>query len=138
MRSRSERLTLSPPADSQKLSPLIYPHLSLSLTEDTDRLKESNMRSNALAAAAALAGSAGLASFAAAGSVEAGTLTTVLVDAPLYDTNLSAANGCDPVGCVGDLTRVSWRLYWPSAYCSSGVWQYPPWGPSRFRTGFIH
>lgn len=74
------------------------------------------MRSKALAAAV-LAGPAGLSSFfAAAASVEAGTLTTVSVDAPLYDTSLSAANGCDPGGCVGDLTRVSAWLYWSSFF----------------------
>ena len=68
------------------------------------------MRSNAVAAAA-LASSAGLSSFAAAASVEVGTMTTVVVDAPLYDTSTSASNGCDPAGCVGDLTRVSLRLH---------------------------
>lgn len=69
------------------------------------------MRSNVLAAAALYLGS--LPSFAAAASVEIGTLTTVTVDAPLYDTKLSAANGCDPAGCVGDLTRVSARPLLP-------------------------
>lgn len=39
--------------------------------------------------------------------VEVGTLTEVTVDAPLYDPHLSNNNGCDPAGCVGDLTRVS-------------------------------
>eukprot|EP00903_Cladosiphon_okamuranus_P020463 g18782.t1 len=63
------------------------------------------MRSNALIAAAALAGASGLSPFAAAASIEASTLATVTVDAPLYDTNLGVANGCDPAGCVGDLTR---------------------------------
>ncbi|CAM9933566.1 unnamed protein product [Pylaiella littoralis] len=37
--------------------------------------------------------------------VEVGSLTTVTVEAPLYDTNLSAAGGCDPAGCSGDKTR---------------------------------
>lgn len=39
--------------------------------------------------------------------VDAGAVTTVAVKAPLYDPNRAASNGCDPVGCVGDLTRVS-------------------------------
>lgn len=39
--------------------------------------------------------------------VDAGTVTTVSVSAPLYDTNLSDNYGCEPEGCVGDLTRVS-------------------------------
>lgn len=49
--------------------------------------------------------------------VDAGTATTVTADAPLYDTNLATAGGCDPEGCVGDLTRVSegvdgvWRRF---------------------------
>lgn len=73
------------------------------------------MRTHALhVAAAALAGSAGLpSSFAAA--VEASALTTITIDAPLYDTSLSTAGGCDPGGCVGDLTRVSVRR------CSAAV-----------------
>ena len=37
----------------------------------------------------------------------AGAVTTVAVDAPLYDTRLSADGGCDPAGCSGDLTTVS-------------------------------
>lgn len=41
-----------------------------------------------------------------AASVEAGTLTTVVVDASSYDARLSAAGGCDPAGCSGDKTRV--------------------------------
>lgn len=40
-------------------------------------------------------------------TVEAGTLTTVTVAAPLYDTTTSADGGCSPEGCVGDNTRVS-------------------------------
>ena len=39
-------------------------------------------------------------------AVEAGTLTTVDVYAPLYDPNTSEDNGCDPSGCVGEYTRV--------------------------------
>lgn len=42
--------------------------------------------------------------------VDAGTLTSVIVEAPLYDTNLSNENGCDPSGCVADLTRVKAQL----------------------------
>lgn len=43
--------------------------------------------------------------------VEAGTLTTVTVQAPLYDTTTSPADGgCSPEGCVGDNTRVSRQL----------------------------
>eukprot|EP00903_Cladosiphon_okamuranus_P018634 g17151.t1 len=63
------------------------------------------MRSNAVAAAVAFAGSAGLSSFAAGASVEAGSLTTVTAESPLFDTNLSEDNGCDPAGCVPSLTR---------------------------------
>eukprot|EP00752_Nemacystus_decipiens_P014959 g13318.t1 len=37
--------------------------------------------------------------------VDAGAVTSVAVEAPLYDPNLSDARGCDPAGCVGDLTR---------------------------------
>lgn len=43
---------------------------------------------------------------ATAGPVDAGTVTTIAVNAPLYDPNLGDASGCDPAGCVGDLTRV--------------------------------
>lgn len=68
--------------------------------------RQASMRSKALAAVA-LTGSAGLSSFAAGASVEAGTLTTVTAEAPLYDTNLSETNGCDPAGCAASLTRVS-------------------------------
>lgn len=42
---------------------------------------------------------------ATAGPVDAGTVTTIAVNAPLYDPNLGDASGCDPAGCVGDLTR---------------------------------
>lgn len=48
-----------------------------------------------------------LPSFAFSAIVDAGTLTTVSVEAPLYDPDISAATGCPPAGCVGDLTRVS-------------------------------
>lgn len=37
--------------------------------------------------------------------VDIGAVTTVIVDAPLYDPSLTAAAGCDPAGCVGDLTE---------------------------------
>lgn len=48
--------------------------------------------------------------------VEAGILTTVTVQAPLYDTTTSPADGgCSPEGCVGDNTRVS-----PAAITSIG------------------
>ena len=40
-------------------------------------------------------------------TVDAGDVTTVVVDAALYDTRLSVDGGCDPIGCVGNLTRVS-------------------------------
>lgn len=46
-------------------------------------------------------------SLGTAAIVDAGTLTSVTVEAPLYDSNLSVDNGCDPSGCVGDLTRVN-------------------------------
>ena len=61
-----------------------------------------NMKTLALAAILA-----GLPSFVAAASVDAGALTTVTAEAPLYDPSLSADNGCDPSGCVAGLTRVS-------------------------------
>lgn len=47
--------------------------------------------------------------------VEAGTLTMVTVDAPVFDTNLSDAGGCDPTGCVGDFTRVRGVAFTPHA-----------------------
>ncbi|CAM9649139.1 unnamed protein product, partial [Ascophyllum nodosum] len=46
-----------------------------------------------------------LAGSSEARTIEAGTVTTVTVDAPLYDTNTGDDNGCDPAGCVGELTR---------------------------------
>ncbi|CAM9398222.1 unnamed protein product [Sphacelaria rigidula] len=63
------------------------------------------MRSLAGAAVAAAATAALSSCVSEAVIVDAGTVTTVTVDAPLYDTNLAAAGGCDPEGCVGDLTR---------------------------------
>lgn len=47
------------------------------------------------------------AQLAGAASIEAGTFMNVTVDAPLYDTSLATAGGCDPAGCTGGLTRVS-------------------------------
>lgn len=44
---------------------------------------------------------------AGAASIEAGTFMNVTVAAELFDPSPAAAGGCDPVGCVGDLTRVS-------------------------------
>ena len=44
-----------------------------------------------------------------AATVDAGTLTTVSVDAPLYDDRSNADGGCNFDGCSGDLTRVSHR-----------------------------
>lgn len=43
------------------------------------------------------------------GTVEAGTLGTVVATHTLYDTKLSDANGCDPAGCTASLTRVRFR-----------------------------
>lgn len=43
------------------------------------------------------------------GTVEAGTLGTVVATDTLYDTSLSDANGCDPAGCTASLTRVRCR-----------------------------
>lgn len=54
--------------------------------------------------------SSGWASNVEAAQVEAGTLTTVAVNAPLYDSRLGAANGCDPSGCTAALTRVSFGV----------------------------
>ena len=42
-----------------------------------------------------------------AANVEAGEVSTVIVDAPLFDTRSGADNGCGSTGCSGDLTRVS-------------------------------
>ena len=39
--------------------------------------------------------------------VEAETLGTVITTVPLYDPSTDTSNGCDPVGCIGALTRVS-------------------------------
>ena len=64
----------------------------------------SDMRTFALTAA--LAGAGGLSSLVAAASVEAGTLTTVTAEAPLYDPRQSDQYGCSPSGCVAGLTRV--------------------------------
>ena len=47
------------------------------------------------------------AAVAGAATVDAGEITTVNVDAPLYDTRVNDDGGCDPSGCSGDLTRVS-------------------------------
>lgn len=44
---------------------------------------------------------------ASAAIVDAGAVTTVVVEAPLYDTRTVATGGCGSAGCVGDLTRVS-------------------------------
>lgn len=49
---------------------------------------------------------AAVSSTAQAVLVDAGAYTTMSVYAPLYDTRLSNDGGCDPSGCVGDLTRV--------------------------------
>ncbi|CAN0441059.1 unnamed protein product, partial [Ectocarpus sp. 12 AP-2014] len=49
--------------------------------------------------------SASLSRFADAAIVEASTLATVTAVADLYDPSLSAENGCDPSGCVAELTR---------------------------------
>lgn len=46
-------------------------------------------------------------SFANADIVDAGTVTTVTVEAPLYDTRTGTDGGCSPAGCIGELTRVS-------------------------------
>ncbi|CAM9688722.1 unnamed protein product [Scytosiphon promiscuus] len=64
------------------------------------------MRAFPLRAGALLAATAGRESFARAAVVEAGSLTSVAVEAPLYDSAINAADGgCSPVGCVGDNTR---------------------------------
>lgn len=59
------------------------------------------------ATAAVAAASWMMASMVNAAVIDAEALTTVTVEAPLYDPSLGDANGCDPAGCVGDLTRVS-------------------------------
>lgn len=38
---------------------------------------------------------------------DAGAVTSVEVEAPLYDSNLSDDGGCDSSGCLGGLSRVS-------------------------------
>ena len=45
-------------------------------------------------------------------TLDAAEITTVAVDASLYDTTLSIDGGCDPIGCVGNLTRVSGGYYY--------------------------
>eukprot|EP00903_Cladosiphon_okamuranus_P018639 g17154.t1 len=40
-----------------------------------------------------------------AAPVEAGAVTSVTVEAPLYDSKLREDGGCDPAGCVGGNTR---------------------------------
>ncbi|CAM9225364.1 unnamed protein product, partial [Scytosiphon promiscuus] len=67
-------------------------------------------------------------SAADATTVEAGSVTVVSVDAPVYDTRSSAPYGCSPAGCVGANTRdglVSTESRWscatsldPSATCA--------------------
>ena len=43
-----------------------------------------------------------------AANVDAGGVTSVTIDAPLYDTRrVRVDGGCDPAGCSGALTRVS-------------------------------
>lgn len=42
--------------------------------------------------------------------VDAGRYTEVYTYAPLFDTRLGDDDGCDPAGCIGDLTRVSERI----------------------------
>lgn len=45
---------------------------------------------------------------ARAAVVDAGTITTMAVEAPLFDDNdITADGGCYPAGCVGSNTRVS-------------------------------
>lgn len=39
--------------------------------------------------------------------IDAGVVTTVIVEAPLFDTRTVTAGGCGSSGCVGHLTRVS-------------------------------
>ena len=70
-------------------------------------------RSTKATAAAAIAAAvttillAGYATMTEAALVDAGTLTTVSIYTPLYDTRTSADDGCDPRGCIGEYTRVS-------------------------------
>lgn len=64
-------------------------------------MKGSLLVSGLLAASSARAAASAL-------LVDASKFTTVSVDAPLYDTKLSDDNGCDPSGCQGSLTRVSY------------------------------
>ncbi|CAM9918634.1 unnamed protein product, partial [Ectocarpus sp. 8 AP-2014] len=60
----------------------------------------------ALVQAGLLAACAGQSSSALAAVVEASTLATVTVAAPLYDTTVTASDGgCSPTGCIGDNTR---------------------------------
>ncbi|CAM9160508.1 unnamed protein product [Ectocarpus sp. 4 AP-2014] len=60
----------------------------------------------ALVQAGLLAACAGPSSSALAAVVEASTLATVTVAAPLYDTTVTASDGgCSPTGCIGDNTR---------------------------------
>lgn len=43
---------------------------------------------------------------AQAAIVEAEQWTNVIVEAPLYDSQMTTGGGCDPAGCLGMLTRV--------------------------------
>lgn len=63
-----------------------------------------SVMSAAIAAIAAIA--ACLLSPVQAGVVVADSLTSVEVEAPVFDERLSAGGGCDPAGCEASLTRV--------------------------------
>ena len=43
---------------------------------------------------------------AEAAVVTAGSVTSVTVEAQIFDAKLAADGGCDPAGCEGGLTRV--------------------------------
>eukprot|EP00752_Nemacystus_decipiens_P013409 g11873.t1 len=79
---------------------------------DSKRLRGLLQRVSSTAQAGGVIGTSTLPSTASAlgdprtsAFVDASQQTTVTVDAPLFDTNDSTANGCDPAGCQGAMTR---------------------------------
>ena len=103
---RSEAFFLSRPADTSATA------ASSSCDRRTLRhpwVKDSGVSSERGMAAAALKSAAIVAcllSPAEGAVVAAGSVTSVSVQAPLYDARVAADGGCDPAGCEASLTRV--------------------------------
>lgn len=71
--------------------------------------------------------------------VDAGALTDVFVSATYFDTRGSDDRGCDPDGCIGSLTRVSFmsvRLV--AAEFVFGVYNIRSMRPKSFRAPAVH